>query len=215
MKTSNLSSTNLSSTNLNLSSSTPLQALEAKAIKASAIAMVKAKADKAEKAPKKGAPKKKAKQLSPLEAGIRDLQHAVENLRREGIKATFERGDGKSSACAVIILFDSNELEEYKEKLASYEAELKEYGPFAAFGVAKPKAPAKPMPKRKYVFYPHPLDANVLGSVAIYGVGAKEICASIKKDGYLFGRRVKKAVVEIGLRPFVDVTFAQAPFARA
>lgn len=197
MKTSNFT------LNLNLNSSTPLQALEAKAIKAKAIALVKAGEAKN---PKKA--KKPAKKLSPIEASIRTLERAVDNWKIDGFKIVFERGDGKTSACAKISLFSILELDSYKAKRQAYEAELKAYkqGDISE----KPKEPAKPAPEPMYVFYPDPHDASRLGSVAIYSAYAKEMCESIEKKGYLFGHRVKKVALDFGRRLFVDVTLARA-----
>ncbi len=62
---------------------------------------------------------------------------------------------------------------------------------------------------RRYVFYPHPLDASRLGSVAIYGADAKETLESITRSGFIFGCRIRQATLEFGRRPFVDVKFSK------
>lgn len=60
-------------------------------------------------------------------------------------------------------------------------------------------------PIESYTFYEDTIKPARIGSVAIYGDNAYNRCLLIKKRGYLFGRRIISARVEMGRRPFVDV----------
>ncbi len=66
--------------------------------------------------------------------------------------------------------------------------------------------PTKAAPIVCYAFYPSSYDASKLGSVAIYGNGARARRAQILKQGFLFGYPVVNVTIEMGRRPFVDVT---------
>lgn len=61
-------------------------------------------------------------------------------------------------------------------------------------------------PVEVYAFYPSIYSLSHIGSVAIYGDNTFPRYLRLKKNGYLFGRKIKKVEVEFGLSPFVDVT---------
>ena len=63
----------------------------------------------------------------------------------------------------------------------------------------------KAIPVTSYVFYTDTFRPSRIGSVAIYGDKAFNLCLNLNKRGYLFGRKIVSAKVEQGLRPFVDV----------
>ncbi len=58
----------------------------------------------------------------------------------------------------------------------------------------------------RYVFYPSAIDSTRLGSVAIYCKDAAERQIVLSKMGTFFGFRILRAKLELGRRPFVDVT---------
>ncbi|MCM1452017.1 MAG: hypothetical protein NC102_07150 [Clostridium sp.] len=174
--------------NLSLKSSTPLQALEAKALKARAIALAKAAGKKED--PKTKDKKKRAKELTPIERSLRNLERAVQGWKLDGRAAAFERGKGDTAACATISIFkvDAAKKEEF---------------------MAERQGDAKPRAEKRYVFYPDPLMPSRLGSVAIYGKEARETLEAVAKAGHIFGHRIRCATVEFGCRPFVDVKFSK------
>lgn len=61
-------------------------------------------------------------------------------------------------------------------------------------------------PTLRYTFYPSTYRPELLGSVAIYAEDADQIYVKLKRLNYLFGYRIKNISLEIGRRPFVDVT---------
>lgn len=64
-------------------------------------------------------------------------------------------------------------------------------------------------PERTFVFYPDPLDPSRLGSVAVYGSDARDTADALNRSNFIFGHRIKRAKVEFGRRPFVDVKFSK------
>lgn len=64
----------------------------------------------------------------------------------------------------------------------------------------------KAKPYATYTFYPSTLDASRLGSVAIYAADPLSLLMMIRRSGFLFGHKVVRAKLEMGIRPFVDVT---------
>jgi hypothetical protein len=66
---------------------------------------------------------------------------------------------------------------------------------------------AKPdVPLQKFALYPSNFSDRKLGSVAIYGDDAFATKAMIEARGSLFGHSIRMVRVEMGRRPFVDVT---------
>ena len=63
----------------------------------------------------------------------------------------------------------------------------------------------KAVPVVSYAFYTDTFRPSRIGSVAIYGDNAFNRCLILNKKGFLFGRKIMRATVEHGLRPFVDV----------
>ena len=61
------------------------------------------------------------------------------------------------------------------------------------------------IPVTSYAFYTDTFRPSRIGSVAIYGDKAFNLCLNLNKRGCLFGRKIVSAKVEQGLRPFVDV----------
>ena len=68
------------------------------------------------------------------------------------------------------------------------------------------KFTAKPV--ESYSFYGDTYNPAKIGSVAIYGDDALNRCLNLRLNGFLFGHKIRKATVEQGLRPFVDVQLA-------
>lgn len=64
----------------------------------------------------------------------------------------------------------------------------------------------KARPLRQYDFYPHHIYPSRLGSVAIYGENASGTLAALQRSESIFGHRILAANIEMGLRPFIDVT---------
>lgn len=75
------------------------------------------------------------------------------------------------------------------------------------YRAVEPDMPLK-TPVVVYTFYANVLSPDRLGSVAIYGDDPKATLGRIMKSGHLFGHTVRRASVEVGRRPFVDVTLA-------
>ena len=63
----------------------------------------------------------------------------------------------------------------------------------------------KALPLESNAFYGETYKPDRIGSVAIYGEGAFVKCLALKRQGFLFGKRIISATVEQGRRPFVDV----------
>ena len=63
----------------------------------------------------------------------------------------------------------------------------------------------KAVPVVSYAFYTDTFRPSRIGSVAIYGDKAFNLCLNLNKRGFFFGRKIMSAKVEQGLRPFVDV----------
>lgn len=59
---------------------------------------------------------------------------------------------------------------------------------------------------QSYAFYSSTYFPDKLGSVAIYGDNVSQLYGQLKKTGYLFGHRIRGIKVEMGRRPFIDVT---------
>ena len=66
----------------------------------------------------------------------------------------------------------------------------------------------KAVPVISYAFYTDTFRPSRIGSVAIYGDKAFNLCLNLNKRGFFFGRKIVSAKVEQGLRPFVDVKLA-------
>lgn len=61
-------------------------------------------------------------------------------------------------------------------------------------------------PSIQYAFYPHPAHPSRLGSVALYGEDIAPVYHSLRCCGALFGHRIVALSMEMGRRPFIDVT---------
>jgi len=185
-------------TNLKLNSSISLQALEAKARKAAAIAAATAIVQQHDNAKK---PHKKP--IPAIERDIRSIYQALKSNANETEVVTFERPDKGVSYLAIINIFRQADLHRQKEEESAYRERLAQGADRKT--LAKP---FKAVPIVRYTFYPSTINHNRLGSIAIYGENASSTRALILKSGHLFGHSIISATLEMGRRPFVDVTLA-------
>ncbi|MCM1142570.1 MAG: DUF4390 domain-containing protein [Muribaculum sp.] len=112
--------------------------------------------------------------------------------------------DRRNVGKAIIKVYKVADLERQQKELIEYHAQLK-------LGRDKSELP-KPFQAQftaMYVLYQSTVVQDRLQSIAVYGAGATQRCASITKSGDIFGFPVRNATVEIGCRPFVDVYLKQ------
>lgn len=120
-----------------------------------------------------------------IENQINSIFELLKAKAPEGCKAVKERPGKWASSRGAVSLYKEADLQRQKSETGF-----------------------KARPTEMYVFYPGIYDPERLGSVAIYGGDATTRCRLIKATRSLFGIPVRKAEVEWGLRPYVDVTFA-------
>ncbi len=185
--------------NLKIKSTSSLRALESFAATASALSEIRrsqAAATPGRKSNQAAAPSRKSNQaaapsrksakstgsrrdLPQIERDIRAIFSAISSQIEEGFTVkTSQDGSGLSAKWTASIFRDAD-------------LELK-----------------KPNPVVMYAFYPDPVRADRLGSVAIYGSEPSLYKSMIDRSGSFFGRKVARTSLEMGRRPFVDVTFA-------
>ncbi len=175
--------------NLKIKSTSSLRALESFAATASALSEIRrsqAAATPGRKSNQAAAPSRKSakstgsrRDLPQIERDIRAIFNALTAQTEEGFTVkTSQDGSGLSAKWTASIFRDAD-------------LELK-----------------KPNPVVMYAFYPDPVRADRLGSVAIYGSEPSLYKSMIDRSGSFFGRKVARTSLEMGRRPFVDVTFA-------
>lgn len=186
--------------NLNLKSNLSLKALEGKALRAAKIAEFKAKEAKDEKKPVK---KTKKKQIPLIDREINSIHKGLIPQRADNLPdiVMLEWLSGGAGCRATISIYDAETL-----------ASLEDAGTLLAMagnpdGKSNSKLKKVP-PTIRYAFYPATLHPDRLGSVAIYCKDPRAVQKRIIGSGTLFGHAVVRATIEIGRRPFVDVTLA-------
>ena len=171
------------------------QALEANVRKATAVVATKKATSKDAKAKKKAAP-----QLPLIERQIRSIATQLQAVCGKSMTIVREQPSTGSSCAGMVAMFDS-------AALAAFEQEKKEFARLLKTGQADPRLrPVQPAAIERYAFYATSLDSTRLGSVAIYGPNAVQRLLKIKRDASFFGHRMASAKVELGRRPFVDIT---------
>lgn len=167
--------------------------LEARARRAAANAAVEKAEQKAAKQQKKKAPKPE------IELEVRSIFLALQHNVAAGEEVVLDRST-KDSAChsRICIYLKADLLRQLQEAEAYQKARAE-----GQIGIK----PFKAQPKAVYALYAGVINREKLGSVAIYCDNPFVTIDRITKNGQLFGRKVKRATVEMGRRAFVDVTF--------
>lgn len=162
---------------------TSLQTAETMALKAAKAAEASRKLRKEETPTKTKKPGKKKRPRTPsLEKEIRSIFNTMNSDIAQTTKAVMHQ-PAKGACCkGIISVYAIPDLQREKEE-----------------GI-------KAKPYATYTFYPSTLDASRLGSVAIYSSDPLSLLLMIRRSGFLFGHKVVKAKLELGRRPFVDVT---------
>lgn len=190
-------------TNQNLISTLSFKALAAKARRAAAVAATTKlqSVDKAAKSTKKT--KSLQKQLPAIEREIRAIFNSLSSSDSETYTVVLEHPERSASAKAIVKVFLKVDIERQREEETAYREAI-------AAGVDRSTLPRcfVATPIVMYAFYPKTTDEDTLGSIAIYGKNASQTLDRIVRHGYLFGRTVLQASVEIGRRPFVNVIIA-------
>lgn len=107
----------------------------------------------------------------------------------------------RESACKGIInVYSHIDLLRESEETAAYR-EAKSSGSASFY-----KKPFVARPKVKYAFYTDTYDQNRIGSVAIYADNVSALYGMLRKNGFLFGHAISGLSIEMGRRPFLDVT---------
>lgn len=191
-------------TNLKLNSTLSLKALEAKARRNATIAAIKNALPSSCRQNCDTVSNRHHRAHPPLiQRDINSIYQTLKHKASDNQVIVFERPDRYRSCKATISIYSSADILRQKEEEAAYRMDI------AAFnGQKKIKKPNRAKPQTMYAFYPDILDPNKLGSVAIYGDCPEATRSRILINGTLFGHLVKRAVIEKGLRPFVDVTLA-------
>lgn len=164
--------------NLRLNSSLTLNSIESKARRAAAIAATSR--SKAKGRPdSKEAPKKAQRKLPAIEREINSIFLGIERIYAKDHDVKLERPKNQTSCKAIIKVYTKPDPES---------------------GEKEPKT------LRMYALYPGNYDDRRIGSVAIYGDDAEDTRLQLQSRGNLFGLPIRKVTVELGRRPFVDVT---------
>lgn len=182
-------------TNQNRISTLSLKALEAKARRAATVAEVRTERQKPQK---KERPVKRHRRKA-IELEINSIYQALRNNASDKEVVILDRPGRDSSSIAKISIYLKVDLLRQKE-----EEEARRVAPA---GNTADK-PFRALPTVVYSLYAGTLNPDRLGSVAIYGDNPHSTLSRITKCGRLFGYSVKRASIEIGRRPFVDVTLA-------
>ena len=118
-----------------------------------------------------------------IEQEITAIFNGIEATLEEGLTAEKTRSSKGSSFCKGIVnVYKASDLQRKKEDKSF-----------------------KAMPIVSYAFYTDTFMPSRIGSVAIYGEKAFNRCLILNKKGFFFGRKIVRATVEQGLRPFVNV----------
>ena len=126
---------------------------------------------------------KSVSKSSSIEQEITAIFNAIESNLKEGLVVEKTRPSKGSTFC-------KGEISVYKAEDLSRMKEDKSFR-------------AKPL--ERYTFYNDTMKPSRIGSIAIYGEKAFNRCLLLNQRGFLFGRKIVRAKVEQGLRPFVDV----------
>ena len=118
-----------------------------------------------------------------IEQEITAIFHGIEATLKEGLVAEKTHHSKGSTFCkGMVNVYKAEDLQRKKEDKSF-----------------------KVIPVVCYAFYSDTLRPSRIGSVAIYGEKAFNRCLNLNKRGYFFGRKIVRAKVEQGRRPFVDV----------
>lgn len=112
----------------------------------------------------------------------------------------YRRNVGK----AIIKVYKVVDLERQQNELIEYRSQLK-----LRRDKSELSKPFQAQFTTMYVLYQSSIGQDRLESIAVYGAGATQRCATIAKSGVIFGFPVRSATVEIGRRPFIDVYLKQ------
>lgn len=181
--------------NLTIKSSLSFREVEAMALKASALSEVHRRQASPMAAPvKRHKPERHSspvRNLSNIERAIRAIFRSISSrIDEDKTVVTSKTGNGASARWTASVYRTEDLSRQYEEKMLHL-----------------PK-PFKALPVVNYIFYPDTLNADRLGSVAVYGNGASMRKAAIDRAGHLFGHKVAFTSLEMGRRLFVDVKFA-------
>lgn len=208
---SSLSSSLSSSSFLSSLSSSPsisslsFKALEARARRAAAIAANIPAPENSEK--KKNKQRKTSNRPSPIEREIHSIFQSL-SANSPDTEVVFLEMTKNSSCLAMIRVFNRDDLAREQQE-AQEKRNASRLDRTLRRDDRDSKANAKPFkasPIVSYALYPSSYDAGKLGSVAIYGHDAPARRTQILKQRSLFGYPVVSATLEVGRRPFVDVT---------
>lgn len=134
-----------------------------------------------------------------LEQEIENIYKVLVATAAEGSVVRKEKVERGKMAKGYISIFQKIDLKREQEEAEAY-AEAKRNGdPLAG-------KPFVARPKLKYAFYPSTYDDRKIGSVAIYGEEATQHYWQLRKRDILFSHRIRNISLEMGLRPFVNVT---------
>lgn len=199
-------------TNLKLNSSLSFNALTAKARRAAALAeavkgLEPAAAADGKKSDRRPRGKKKAEapkpEPLPIDLKIKSVVLGARRLYADGYDIVVDRKTAGSACHAMICVYSSADLIRQRDEADEHKRAI-------ARG-ADPKTLRKPFvaaPVVRYALYPAILNRKELGSVAIYSDNAFATKALFATSGSFYGFSIKKATIEMGRRPFVDLTLA-------
>lgn len=186
--------------NQNLSSTISLKALEAKALKAAAVAELHAQLRTPR--PSKKKPRRQP-QRSAIELEINAIYQALKHNASETETVVIERLGIDSLCRARISVYR-------KDHLLRQTNDVQEFRRLVAAGADRRtlRRPFRALPQAMYAFYGSSLFPERLGSVAIYGDNPHATLTRIRVCGHFAGHAVKRASIEMGRRPFVDITLS-------
>ncbi len=146
---------------------------------------------------------RKRKSRPEIEREIASIYQALKTRLSDTDIITIEYPKDKTNCRAIISLYHKADFLRQKE-----EEEAQRTDPSSLNDRKTAKKLHKATRYLMFAFYPSTYNVQKLGSVAIYGDNALAMQTRILTQGNLFGHSVKDATIEIGRRPFVDVTFA-------
>lgn len=178
---------------------TSISSVRAEAIKNRNAAIVRNAVSKSNR------PKKSVKRVPSIHREIGAIFALLASRESETNKVIMEPVAEGSSCKGIICIYRRADLARQAEEGGQILAMRRQ-------GVAKELLPKvfKAVPILKYAFYPNVYNPTHIGSIAIYTSDAGMQCRFVRASGYIFGRPVAQASVELGIRPFVQVKLRPA-----
>lgn len=186
--------------NQNQTEQLSIKAIEAKARREAAIAEINARQPKRRSRLSRTAEKRPR---TTIEQEINAIYQALIHNASDDETVVLSRPDKAVSCRAMISIYRQSDLLRQKDEEMAYKKALS-----AGADRRMLVKPFKARPVTMYSLYAGVVNPNKLGSIAIYGDNPHATLHRILISGHLLGHAVKRASIEMGLRPFVDVTLA-------